>query len=106
MPTPEIDYLMGDSKKGVHCAEAYSYTLQDELAIEYRTFLLEALPIGKVLGIQRPFADHGVHHSSTRRMATSQVDELKEMLRESNRTISTLRTVIDSLSSKIHHSTS
>jgi len=32
MPIADINYLMGDAKKGVHCAEAYSYTLQDELA--------------------------------------------------------------------------
>lgn len=45
IPIPDIDYLMGDSKKGVHCAEAYSYTLHDELALEYEEYLLPILPL-------------------------------------------------------------
>ncbi len=46
IPIPDIDYLMGDKKQGVHCAEAYSYTINDELAIEYRNYLLPRLTLG------------------------------------------------------------
>ncbi len=39
---------MGDTKQGIHCAEADSYTVQDELAREYETFLLPKLPLGSI----------------------------------------------------------
>ena len=45
VPIADIDYLMGDAKQGVHCAEAYSYTIHDELAHEYEKYLLPKLPI-------------------------------------------------------------
>jgi len=36
---------MGETKKELHCAEVYSYTIEDELAEEYRKFLLPSLAI-------------------------------------------------------------
>ncbi len=94
LPIPDINYLMGNAKKGVHCAEAYSYTIEDELAEAYRKFLLPFLGI----------ANHRQRvHLVQDLDAGKESRELYQMLKQANSTIETLTIVIDSLASKISH---
>jgi len=97
MPIAEIDYLMGDAKKGVHCAEAYSYTLQDELAGEYRTFLLPRITIGVTIA-----PPHSTPSDSSLKLSVSNRErELRQDLRRANKTIDSLNRTIKILSTQL-----
>ena len=67
-----------------------SYTIQDELAQEYEKFLLPSLTIAN-------------HDQSSHLIQDSDKEkaELREMLKEANKTIQTLRTVIDLIPSRL-----
>ena len=99
MPTPDIDYLMGDTKQGVHCAEAYSYTIQDELADEYRKYILPLISIRDRIPtnspMQSPAKDTSLPYPAI-------VESLKNRLDRAERTNEELLTVIDSLRTQIN----
>lgn len=76
--------------------ESYLRLCQDELAEEYRKFLLPSLAIANSNRKQPP---HLIQDSDSNKKNT----EVGEMLKEANKTIHTLRNVIDSLPSKLSH---
>jgi len=78
----DINYMMGDAKQGVHCAEAYSYTVEDELANEYRKCLLDLLPIGK--------NGHTETTDNHQNQNLDRVQQLENELRRANATIDNL----------------
>ncbi len=96
MPIADINYLMGDAKQGVHCAEAYSYTIEDELAEEYRKFLLPSLAITN--NRQSP---HLIRDLDSNKENTARRETLKEDLRRANETIDSLNRTVRILSNQL-----